>query len=121
MPSVEVVMPWQKGLTLNHAYYPGGRRMRPEVRGWQVGLVCQLQAKLALCRAWPVDPPKSLRLHVRLKEYTSRKVDRDNRCKLVFDAVKKATGIDDSRFEMEPGTWELTPEREANIIVVVSW
>ncbi len=117
MPSVSVTLPWVKDLTANHSKWQG-RRTKKHVWDWQMALTLQLAAALEAAQpGWMMTPPVT----VRVDSKEPRLVDQDNRAKIVWDAVKKATGIDDKHFVAERGSFEYAPAERAEITVTVKW
>ncbi len=115
MPSVSVTLPWVKDLTANHSKWHGRYTVK-HVRNWMVVLTVQLAMAFDALGIAPIAP-----LTVRVDSKEPRLVDLDNRMKIVWDAVKRGTGIDDKHFVAERGSYAYAPAERAEITVTVSW
>ncbi len=113
MPSVSVTLPWVKDLTANHSKWHGRYTVK-HVRDWMGALT--LYMRNALGQATMIPP-----ITVRVDSKEPRLVDLDNRMKIVWDAVKRGTGIDDKHFVAERGSYAYAPAERAEITVTVSW
>ncbi len=117
MPSVSVVLPYCHDLTSNHAYMNigrGRRKLKPHVENWRV--YCRMQIQQALWGYQPVPP-----LAIRIDWQGWNRPDEDGKCKVIWDAIQMATGIDDKHFVAEPGSWQRVKADKAVITVTISW
>ena len=117
MPSISVALPYCHDLTSNHAYMNigrGKRVLKPHVAAWR--MYCRSMVQQALAGQTPVPP-----LTVRIDWQGWNRPDEDGKCKVVWDAIQMATGIDDKHFVAEPGTWQRVKADKAVITVTISW
>ncbi len=106
-------------MTANHSKWHGRFTVK-HVRDWMGALALDLAAVLEFeieLSAGAMTPP----IIVRVDSKEPRLVDLDNRMKIVFDAVKRGTGIDDKHFVAERGSYEYAPAERAEITVTVKW
>jgi hypothetical protein len=114
MPSITVTMPYIADLTANHAYINTrhGRVLKPVVKTWRQALACEIRA-MSLDLTSP--------LSIRIDWQGPMEPDQDNRCKIVWDAIQMAAGINDRHFIAVPGGYERVNAREANITITIEW
>lgn len=116
MSSVTVTMPYMASLTANHAYMNTrhGRILKPMVKIWRG--MCAVMVKNELYRK-PIAPP----LRIRIDWQGPSEPDQDGRCKIIFDAIQIATGINDRNYIIMPGGFERKKSSEAEINITIEW
>ena len=117
MPSISFRLPYCADLTANH--YLGRRRdgrvyVKKHVALWTMALINEIRYRLD---GSMLGPP----LTIRIDWQGPQQPDEDGRCKVIWDAVQQATGINDACFIPEPGSYQRRPAREAEITVTIRW
>jgi hypothetical protein len=116
-----VALPYIKGLTANHAYIHtahGGRRLTRMAENWL--LIASMIFRTARENSAAEILPKS-RIITNIEWRGPREPDKDNATKVLWDALKRAIGVDDKYFELGTFAYEYKSVTEAQIFVTVEW
>ena len=112
---LQIEMPWERDLTVNHMRFgPGGRyRKKPHVQAWMRALSWQLRA---LTRNYVFEVPVQLTVDFRFPDARTR--DTHNYAKVICDAVSGGIFVNDKDIRFVAGT-VMVDKKQAGFTITV--
>ena len=115
---IMVEMPYiGSALSVNHCYFTNARGQRvlyPEAKEWRQTLAMVIRSRMG---GVVIEPPLTIRIQGRFRD--KRHPDPDNLHKIIGDAVKMGTGVDDRHFLWQDGEPIIDKTADPMLIITI--